>query len=136
MLSKSRIKYILAPMLLFTIYLIGQEFSIFVKGNETIFIAILLSCFTIEYFLDKAKRGEQIYLRPIAGLKAIEEAIGRATEMGKPVLFVPGISDLSKIDTLAGLIMLGHVSSMTSRYECGLHVPVCSPIVMETARET
>ena len=28
------------------------------------------------YYIDLANRGEEIYLRPIAGLKAIEEAVG------------------------------------------------------------
>ena len=34
---------------------------------------------------------------------AIEEAVGRATEMGRSVLFVPGIQDVSEIQTIAGI---------------------------------
>ena len=33
------------------------------------------------------------YADKIAGLEAVEEAVGRATEMGKPVLYVPGNHD-------------------------------------------
>ena len=65
----------------------------------------------------------------------MEEAVGRATEMGKSVLYVPGISGLDQPDTISGLIILGHTSEMTAKYEANLHVPVCSPIVMETAKE-
>ena len=36
------------------------------------------------------------------------------------------------IDTISGLIILGHVAGMTAEYESNLHVPVCVPIVMET----
>ena len=45
---------------------------------------------------EKAKAGEEIYLRPISGMNAMEEAVGRATEMGTSVLFVPGISGLDQ----------------------------------------
>ena len=135
MFIKKIIKYLVIPFLIAVIYFLNPG-SFFTTGNETLFIAILISCFLIEYFIEIAKNGEKIYLRPIAGLKAMEDAVGRATEMGKPVLYVPGISGLDQIDTLAGLTFLGHVSEMTSSYETDLHVPVCTPIVMEAARET
>ena len=135
MLIKKIIKYLVIPILISLIYFLNPG-SFFTTGNETLFIAVLISCFLIEYFIEMAKNGEEIYLRPIAGLKAMEDAVGRATEMGKPVLYVPGISGLDQIDTLAGLTFLGHVSEMTSSYETDLHVPVCTPIVMEAARET
>ena len=110
--------------------------NIFVTGNEMTFIFIVISCFIIEFFIQKAKTGSKIFLRPIAGMQAMEEAVGRATEMGTSVLFVPGISGLDQIDTISGIIILGHVSGMTAEYETNLHVPVAVPIVMETARET
>ena len=68
-------------------------------------------------------------------MKAVEEAVGRSTEMGKPVLFVPGISDMDQVETVAGVIVLGHVSKMTARYETPLNVPVSRAIVMKAARE-
>ena len=95
------------------------------------FVCIVICCFVFEYFIEKAKSGEEIYMRPISAIKAMEEAVGRSTEMGTPVLFVPGISGLDEIDTISGLIILGHVSGMTAEYESNLHVPVCVPIVME-----
>ena len=105
-------------------------------GNETTFVCVILLCFVVEYFIESAKSGEPIYMRPIAAIKAMEEAVGRATEMGTPVLYVPGISSLDQIDTISGLTILGHVAGMTAEYEANLHVPVCVPIVMETAKET
>ena len=116
-------------------YLINP-WDMFVVGNEMTFYAIFISCFIIEYFIEKANKGEEIYLRPIAGINAMEEAVGRSTEMGTSVLFVPGISGLDQIDTIAGLTILGHVAEMTAQYETNLHVPVAVPIVMETAKET
>ena len=129
------IKYILLPSLILILYYLFLG-SLFLKGNETTFICILLLCFVVEYFIDIAKSGVEIYMRPIAAIKAMEEAVGRATEMGTPVLYVPGISSLDQIDTISGLTILGHVAGMTAEYEANLHVPVCVPIVMETAKET
>jgi len=56
--------------------------------------------------------------------------------MGKSVLFVPGISDLDQVETVSGLVILGHVAEMTAQYETGLNVPVSKSIVMEAGRES
>ena len=134
-LKRKLTKYIFLPTFITVIYLCNP-FDIFLIGNEMSFVFIILVCFVIEYFIEKSKNGEEIYMRPIAAIKAMEEAVGRATEMGKPVLYIPGIASLDEIDTISGLIILGHVSSMTAEYESDLHVPVAVPIVMETAKET
>ena len=128
-------KYLFFSILIFILYFLNP-YNIFINGNEMTFIFVVISCLTIEFFIQKAKNGEEIYLRPISGMNAMEEAVGRATEMGTSVLFVPGISGLDQIDTISGLVILGHVSGMTAEYETDLHVPVAVPIVMETARET
>jgi hypothetical protein len=134
-LKRKLTKYVFLPTFIIGIYLYNP-FDIFLIGNEMSFVFIILICFVIEYFIEKSKNGEEIYMRPIAAIKAMEEAVGRATEMGKPVLYIPGIASLDEIDTISGLIILGHVSSMTAEYESDLHVPVAVPIVMETAKET
>ena len=126
---------IIFSTLLFIIYLINP-LQIFVSGNESTFFSIVIACLTIEFFIRKAKSGEEIYMRPIAAMKAMEEAVGRATEMGSSVLYVPGISGLDEIDTISGVIVLGHVAGMTAEYEADLHVPCCVPIVMEAAKES
>ncbi len=127
--------FLILPLLLISIYLLNPS-NIFLSGNELSFVSILISCFIIEYFIQKAKGGGDIYMRPIPAMKAMEEAVGRATEMGSSVLYVPGISGLDEIDTISGVIILGHVAGMTAEYEAGLHVPCCVPIVMEAARES
>ena len=123
------------PIITLIIYFLNPS-NVFVDGNQLSFVTILISCFVIEYFIQKAKNGEDIYMRPIPAMKAMEEAVGRATEMGSSVLYVPGISGLDEIDTISGVIILGHVAGMTAEYESGLHVPCCVPIVMEAARES
>ncbi len=116
------------------LYKMGEG-VIFVEDLSVQFAAILIFSITIYYYIDRARSGEEIYLRTIPGLKALEEAVGRATEMGKSVLFVPGISDLDQVETITGLNILGHVAEHTAKYETSLNVPVSKSIVMEAGRE-
>ena len=116
------------------LYVLGEG-SIFIEDARVKFFAIILVSITIYYYIDRARSGEDIYLRTIPGLKALEEAVGRATEMGKSVLFVPGISDLDQVETITGLNLLGHVAEHTAKYETSLNVPVSKSIVMEAGRE-
>lgn len=88
------------------------------------------------YFLFTARRGGSLYLRKIPGITAIEEAVGRATEMGRPVLFVPGLDDIDEIQTLAGIGVLGHVAKITARYDTPLIVPTRLSIVLSVCEET
>jgi hypothetical protein len=83
-----------------------------------------------------ASRGGGIFIRKIAGLEAVEEAVGRATEMGKSCLFIAGIQDLDNVQTMAGITILGSIARMTAKYEAGLYVPTSRSLVMSTARET
>ncbi len=106
----------------------------FNRGRWNMLLAVLVLCSSIAWWIQKAQSSD-IYLRPVAGLKAFDEAVGRATEMGQPVLFVPGIMDMDQIETLAGVNVLGYVANMTSRYETPLEVPVSRSLVMAHARE-
>ena len=121
-------------LILLGLYVLGEG-MIFVEGSRVKFAAILLVSITIYYYIDRARSGEEIYLRTIPGLKALEEAVGRATEMGKSVLFVPGISDLDQVETITGLNLLSHVAEHTAKYEASLNVPVSKAIVMEASRD-
>jgi len=116
------------------LYKMGEG-VIFVEDLSVQFAAVIIFSITIYYYIDRARSGEEIYLRTIPGLKAFEEAVGRATEMGKSVLFVPGISDLDQVETITGLNLLGHVAEHTAKYETSLNVPVSRAIVMEAGRD-
>ena len=95
----------------------------------SLFIAFLL------YFVSLAKKGKRLFIRKIAGLDALDEAVGRATEMGRPILFVPGLSSMTDVATIAAMNILGEVAKTTARYEIPLLVPNCDPIVMTVAQE-
>ena len=65
-----------------------------------------------------------VHIRRVPGLDAIEEAVGRAAEMGKPVVASYGIAG-SGFDywTLAGLAILSHVAETTVKAGVRLIVP-------------
>ena len=98
-------------------------------------VIFLLLSGAILYYIERGRAGETLKIRRIAGLNALDEAVGRATEMGKPVLFVTGIMDLDDIQTLAGLNILGHVARKTAEYESDLQVPCLWPMTMSAAQE-
>jgi len=81
------------------------------------------------------KRGGDIYIRPIPAIAAVEEAIGRATEMGKPILFVPGISTIEDVATLAALNILAPTAEKAAQYDSKLIVPNYDPIVFTVTQE-
>ena len=83
-----------------------------------------------------AGRGSQLFIRRIAGLNAVDEAIGRATELGRKVIYVPGIQPPGDIQTVASLAILGHVARATARYGTDLDCPNRDPLTFTTARET
>lgn len=87
------------------------------------------------YFTRAAKTDEEIFIRRLPGVDAVEEAVGRSTEMGRPVLYVTGLGEIDDIQTIASLLILGHVAEMTAEYDTELKVGNCYPITMTVAEE-
>jgi len=104
-------------------------------GRINVLVGTAMVIFFILLMIERAKRGGSLYIRKIAGLDAVDEAVGRATEMGKKVFYVPGIQDMDNVQTIAGMIILGYVAEMTATYDTYLEVPVCRSIVLVTAKE-
>ena len=111
----------------------AQWFNLSRKGGFVILLAYAL--FLIIFIL-KAKRGIPLFIRKIAGLEAIDEAVGRSTETGRPILYVLGLGFVSDIPTLAGLAILKRVAKKAALYETDIIVPSYDPIVMVAAQET
>ncbi len=108
----------------------------FHTGRVNTLLAVLLLSGFIIYFIEHARRGRSIFLRKIAGLDAVDEAVGRATEMGRKILFIPGTQDMDNVQTLAGIAILGRVANRTAEYGTALEVPVSRSLVMVACRET
>ena len=102
------------------------------------FVSLLIVCIGIIYYIQKARNGTTYVIRKIAGLEAIEEAVGRATEMGRLVHFSPGIAGLSGVtaaQTFAGLETLSMVAKLVARYGAKLLVSIRVAIVLPLAEE-
>ncbi|MCF6158164.1 MAG: hypothetical protein E3K32_06275 [wastewater metagenome] len=97
-------------------------------------IMIILSTIIL-YFIVHARRNPNLFLRKIGGLDAVDEAIGRATEMGKPVLFVHGLTGMGSISTIAATNILGRIARKIADYDANLKVVNNDPIVMSVSQE-
>jgi hypothetical protein len=90
----------------------GYSFPFWV---ELVFLAAVI------VMIRRARGGMKIpEIYKVAGLEAMDEAIGRCTEMGKPVHFSPGIGDLQNAQTLAAMSILGYVAKQCARYDTDL----------------
>jgi hypothetical protein len=115
--------------------LAGESDSLFRTNRTPILFFAALFSIVILLYTRWAKQGKPLFIRKIAGLDAVEEAVGRATEMGKPVLYIPGISEIDEIETIAGIAILGRVARITAQYETPLIVPVRYPMVLAAGQE-
>lgn len=81
-------------------------------------------------------RGEKgLQIRKISGLVAIEEAIGRATEMGKPVLMIPGINVLNA-NAAQAINIFAYVTRLAARMSNPILLCTADPAVYAVAQET
>ena len=113
-------------------YAYGQWFH---TGKTPIFIATVLFTFFVVLFINWAKKGRELYVRPIAGIDAVDEAIGRATEMGRPILYILGLGSAGDLGTIASLTILNRVAKKTAEYQTPLMVPVADAVVLTVAQE-
>ncbi len=91
---------------------------VFSQGSVVDFVVVLVLGIMIWVMIARARTGRKIpEVKKIAGLEAVDEAIGRSTEMGRPVSFVPGIYDVSEPQTLAAFGIIAHVSKQCARYD-------------------
>jgi hypothetical protein len=107
----------------------------FNTDRTTSLIGSFVFTFFVVFFTLQARSGRKLFIRRIGGLDAVEEALGRATEMGRPILYVPGLSSIADVATIAALNILGEVAKKTAKFGTPLIVPNRDPIVYTVARE-
>jgi len=72
----------------------------------------------------RAKHGIVPKIRELPALAALEDLVGRAAEMGKPVHFGTGYRGLDTPEApivVAGLAILGHVAELCGKYKVPIH---------------
>ncbi|NLF95694.1 MAG: hypothetical protein GX569_03085 [Candidatus Riflebacteria bacterium] len=111
----------------------GQQYFDMKRANVLVVILTLMAF--VSYYTFHAQRGKELFIRRISGLSALEDAVGRATEMGRGVLYIPGIMDMDDIQTIAGVTIMGHVAKKTAEYDTPLFAPMTRSFVMSVAQE-
>ncbi len=98
---------------------------------------LLMLAFSVTVLISirRARINPNIFLRRIPGLDAVEEAVGRATEMGRPILYLTGSDDMSSLATIAATVILGELAKRVAAYGTELKVPHRDPIVMAICQE-
>ena len=89
----------------------------------------------ILFNIGRAKRGKSLFIRRIAGLNAIDEAVGRATELGKPVFMVPGLSDTINAKSMQAINIFSYVARVASRFSNPIMVCCYNASILTVAQE-
>ena len=88
-------------------------------GTLTIDIIEGLMVLFILWKIISARMGKELFIRKINGLNAIDESVGRATEMGKPLLFSSGMSGFGIVG-LQAMAILSYVANKSALYQSDL----------------
>ena len=115
---------------------VDAEAAWFNTGRISVLVLILLFFALVLYMVRKARQGRELRFRKIAGIDAIDEAIGRATELGKPILYIPGTQDIENIQTIASLQLLTSVATKAATYDIPIIVPLNRAFMVSVAEES
>ncbi|HBK85503.1 MAG TPA: hypothetical protein DDZ53_05680, partial [Firmicutes bacterium] len=111
-----------------------------VEGNIFGFWMFIVISVVAVWIMTQSKNGKfKVTLRRINGLEALEEAVGRATEMGKPVHYTPGLGDIvdnKAAETFAAMEILTYVADLSAKYSAELIVTIRQPNVFPLAQES
>jgi hypothetical protein len=108
----------------------------FAFDRLNVFAAMLLVGATVLYFVRRAKRRpDSIFIRRIPGLEAIDEALGRAAEMGKPIYFCHGLGDVALVVTVASVNLLGKIAEQVAEYGADMKVTCFDYMVQQVSQE-
>lgn len=90
----------------------------FVVGRVSSLVSVILLFLTALILMRRAMSGKVPTIRKLPGVVAIEEAVGRATELGAPVHFAPGDSSYITGEyapqVMAGMAVLAYVARLTA----------------------
>ena len=100
-------------------------------------IAFVLAWIATYYAIQLGKEGK-VRIRRLPGLDAIEETVGRAVEMGRPIFDIIGrgsFTDAYATQTVSALSILSYVATLCARLGAKLYAPQSRPGVMVVAIE-
>lgn len=95
-------------------------------ANPAAIVILLFLLVPIAVSIRNAFRGKPPHVRRIAGIDAIDNAIGRSVEMGRPVSFTSGLTGVNPL-LYACLGVLRHVARKCARLKSRLFIPCSDP---------
>lgn len=100
-----------------------------VSGKITVFALLILSFLAIYMSIQRSVGGKVPRLRRLPAVDAIDEALGRAVEMGKTVVFTHGTGKLetsNSAGSLAAIATLPYVARRTAELDLEMFLPTGS----------
>jgi hypothetical protein len=115
--------------------LAAEEIRWFDPQKTGLLIGIFITIILVFGFILYGRKKGSLKIRSIPGLEAMDEAVGRATEMGKPILFSSGLGKMERVATMASMNILGSVAEKIAEYNTPLIIPNYDPMVATVAQE-
>jgi hypothetical protein len=113
-------------------------------ATNGVWVLFILSITILFFYIRKIKRiythtpFYDVYVRKISGINAIDEAVGRAAELGRPISFTTALTAIGPV-FYASLGVLAYIARKASTLKSKLFVPQTTPealaIVEDTVRD-
>lgn len=103
-------------------------------GWFAVVVPALMVFFIVFNIMRSERHSGNLFVRRIPGLNAIDEAIGRATEMGRPVLMVPGIGTLNAISVQA-LNIFARITQTAAKFGTPIRICIADAAVYTVGQE-
>jgi len=110
-----------------------------IQGRQFSFVITALTLIAVYMIPYIFKANEKLFgsMRPIAAMEHVEEAVGRAAEMGTKVHFTAGASDIAGESTgpamLAGMSVMGKLAELCAARNVPIYVTCRWPLVYQTS---
>lgn len=95
-------------------------------ATPAVILLIILLVAPVLYYIRKANKGEEIFIRRINGIDAIDETIGRTIELGRPISFTSGLTGVTPL-LYACLGVLRYVARKAARLKSKIFIPCSDP---------
>jgi hypothetical protein len=95
-------------------------------ATPAVIVLILLFAMPVLIAIRAASRGRRYFIRSIPGVRAIEDAVGRSVELGRPISFSTALTGIGPLFA-ACLSVLEFVTGKCARYGSKLFVLVGDP---------
>ena len=98
-------------------------------ANWILTVLLLLLLGPVYFYICRARRGQRLFVRRIPGVDAVDDAIGRAVEMGRPLMFTTGLCRVNSV-LFACLGILKHLVSRVAQFGSRMIIAQLDPEVM------